>query len=615
MDKAKLVEHCRGFLKNGKTDNCIQQLMDWIEFVKRETNYFHEFSTIYDSLHVISGKYNKLRNQEAAGTLDFKVTDIEKSKIVESLLFFINQIESIEMNGISSFSAFDKTHDGKTKSDINQSIIEITIDRDFNSFSEKDQAYFLQAIGVLLKMDKGDLKIKGKYPGSVKLVIELPQSKAEELVGLMNNGELAHLNVTSANFSTFENPKGSIKQSLLNNPNLNQNTELKSKVVYISDATLLEGNFSPSIKMTTDQKIEIAKVLEELKVDVIEAGFPVSSPSDFQSVHTIGQSIQYPIICATSRAIERDIQVAAEALRHANRPRISTGIGTSDIHIRYKLHSTPEEIVKRAIAAVKYAKSFVEDVEFYAEDAGRTDNEFLARIIESVIRTGATVIKIPDTTGYCLPEQYGKKIKYLMENVKGIDKVILSTHCQNDLGLATANSISGVQNGARQISCTINGIGERAGRASLEEVVMVMKLHSSLGFKTNIQTKLFIKISQLVADRLGIFVQPNKAIVGTNAFAHSPGIHQDGVIKLREIYEIINPLDVGVDHSKIVLTAESGRADIANRAKAIGFDLSKAELDIVYSHFLALAEKNTSNEIGDEQFAQIIVESELLKTK
>lgn len=376
--------------------------------------------------------------------------------------------------------------------------------------------------------------------------------------------------------------------------------------IFIFDTTLRDGEQVPGCKLNTIQKIEIARALEALGVDIIEAGFPISSPGDFFSVEAICEAVREPIICGLSRAVEKDIETAAQALAKAKRARIHTGIGTSESHIKYKLRATPEEIIERAVGAVKYAKSFVEDVEFYAEDAGRTDNEFLARVIEAVLKVGATVLNIPDTTGYCLPEEYGAKIRYLRENVKGIEKAVLSTHCHNDLGLATANSIAGIQNGARQIECTINGIGERAGNTSLEEVVMIMRQHGHLGFTTGIQTRQLAGISHLVSDRMGVVVQPNKAIVGANAFAHSSGIHQDGVIKRRETYEIIDPLEVGVDQSKIVLTARSGRAAIAYRAKHIGYNLTKDELDKVYSQFLAVADK--IKEVSDDDLLNIITQ-------
>ncbi|MEL6864183.1 MAG: 2-isopropylmalate synthase [Bacteroidota bacterium] len=374
---------------------------------------------------------------------------------------------------------------------------------------------------------------------------------------------------------------------------------MSSTRVHIFDTTLRDGEQVPGCKLNTPEKIEIALQLERLGVDVIEAGFPISSPGDFRSVEEICKAVKYPIVCGLSRAVDKDIKVAAEALIHANRPRIHTGIGTSDSHIYHKLGSTPEKILERAVAAVKYAKSFVEDVEFYAEDAGRTDNVYLAKVIEAVIKAGATVVNIPDTTGYCLPDQYGAKIRFLKENVKGIHKARISTHCHNDLGMATANSIAAVQNGATQIECTINGIGERAGNTSLEEVVMVMKQHPHLNLYTEIETRMLNPISRLVSERMGVVVQPNKAIVGDNAFAHSSGIHQDGVIKRRDTYEIINPADVGVDQSSIVLTARSGRAALAYRAKQIGFNLTKKELDVTYKNFLTLADKKKEVDNAD----------------
>ena len=340
---------------------------------------------------------------------------------------------------------------------------------------------------------------------------------------------------------------------------------------------------------------------------MIEAGFPISSPGDFNSVIEISKNITEPIVCGLSRGVKKDIEVAAEALRFAKRPRIHTGIGTSDYHIKHKFNSNRDNILQRASEAVAYAKSFVEDVEFYAEDAGRTDNEYLARVCEAVIKAGATVLNIPDTTGYCLPDEYGAKIKYLTDNVRGIENVIISAHCHNDLGLATANSISAITNGARQIECTVNGIGERAGNTSLEEVAMIMKQHPRLNVTNKINSKLLNPISRLVAEKMGMMVQPNKAIVGSNAFAHSSGIHQDGVIKNRETYEIIDPLEVGVDESMIVLTARSGRAALAYRAHKVGHSLTKLELDKVYDVFLKHADMK--KEILDEDIHQIIAEA------
>lgn len=377
--------------------------------------------------------------------------------------------------------------------------------------------------------------------------------------------------------------------------------------IQIFDTTLRDGEQVPGCKLNMPEKIEIALSLEQLGVDVIEGGFPISSPGDFKSIEEISKNVKRPIICALSRAVPKDIEVAADSLRYARRPRIHTGIGTSPQHIEFKLKTTQEKIIERAVEAVKYAKSFVEDVEFYAEDAGRTSNEYLAQVIEAVIKAGATVVNIPDTTGYCLPEEYGRKIKFLKENVRGIHKAIISAHCHNDLGMATANSIAAIQNGAQQIECTINGIGERAGNTSLEEVVMVMRQHSDLGFYTNVQSRLLTSLSQLVANRMGIVVQANKAIVGANAFAHSSGIHQDGVIKKRETYEIMDPADVGVDRSRIILTARSGRAALAFRAKEVGFNLKKTELDVVYNDFLVVADRQ--KEINDQDLTHLLKRS------
>lgn len=379
--------------------------------------------------------------------------------------------------------------------------------------------------------------------------------------------------------------------------------------VQIFDTTLRDGEQVPGCKLDTKSKLTIAERLDALGVDIIEAGFPVSSPGDFNSVVEISKLVKNATVCGLTRAVENDIKVAADALKNAKKPRIHTGIGTSDSHIKYKFNSNKDAIIERAIAAVSYAKSFVEDVEFYAEDAGRTDNEFLARVCEVVVKAGATVLNIPDTTGYCLPEEYGAKIKYLKENVTGIDKAVLSCHCHNDLGLATANSIAGINNGARQIECTINGIGERAGNTSLEEVVMILRQHPYLKLDTKIDSKLLYSTSQMVSDLMGMIVQPNKAIVGTNAFAHSSGIHQDGVIKNRETYEIMNPHDVGVTESAIILTARSGRAALAYRAKKIGYELEKLQLDKVYQEFLKLAD--TQKEITDKDIPTIIKASNI----
>lgn len=376
--------------------------------------------------------------------------------------------------------------------------------------------------------------------------------------------------------------------------------------LFIFDTTLRDGEQVPGCQLNTVEKIQVAKALEALGVDVIEAGFPISSPGDFNSVVEISKAVTWPTICALSRAVEKDIDAAAEALKYAKHKRIHTGIGTSDYHIKYKFNSTREEIIERAIACVKYAKKYVEDVQFYAEDAGRTDNEYLARVVEAVVKAGATVVNIPDTTGYCLPEDFGKKIRYLKENVKGIDKVTIATHCHNDLGMATANSISGILNGARQAEVTVNGIGERAGNTSLEEVAMILKSHK-LGIDTNINTQKIYSTSRLVSSMMNMPVQPNKAIVGRNAFAHSSGIHQDGVLKNRENYEIIDPKDVGIDETSIVLTARSGRAALKHRLHVLGVDLDQTALDRAYNDFLALADRK--KDLNDDDILMLVGKS------
>ncbi|GAP70980.1 2-isopropylmalate synthase [Bacteroidales bacterium 6E] len=378
-----------------------------------------------------------------------------------------------------------------------------------------------------------------------------------------------------------------------------------SDKLYIFDTTLRDGEQVPGCQLNTIEKIEVAKALEELGVDIIEAGFPISSPGDFESVVEISKAVTWPTICALTRAVQKDIDVAAEALKYAKRGRIHTGIGTSFFHIHYKLNSTPEAIIERAVEAVKYAKKYVEDVEFYAEDAGRTDNVYLAKVIEAVIKAGATVVNIPDTTGYTLPFEFGEKIRFLKENVKGIDNVIIATHCHNDLGMATANTIAGIMNGARQAEVTINGIGERAGNTSLEEVVMILKSrYQILGIDTNINTQNIYRTSRLVSNLMNMPVQPNKAIVGRNAFAHSSGIHQDGVLKNRENYEIMDPKDVGINESSILLTARSGRAALNHRLELLGFNLDKEKLDKVYDEFLKLADKK--KEIRDDDIALLV---------
>lgn len=367
--------------------------------------------------------------------------------------------------------------------------------------------------------------------------------------------------------------------------------------LFIFDTTLRDGEQVPGCQLNTVEKIQVAKALEQLGVDVIEAGFPVSSPGDFNSVIEISKAVTWPTICALTRAVQKDIDVAADALKYAKHKRIHTGIGTSDSHIKYKFNSTREEIIERGVAAVKYAKKYVEDVEFYCEDAGRTENEYLARVVEAVIKAGATVVNIPDTTGYCLPQEYFEKIKYLKEHVDGIDRAIISTHCHNDLGMATANTLSGVLGGARQVEVTINGIGERAGNTSLEEIAMILKCHRGLDIETNINTTKIYPTSRMVSSLMNMPVQPNKAIVGRNAFAHSSGIHQDGVLKNVQTYEIINPKDVGIDDNAIVLTARSGRAALKHRLNVNGVEVDEQKLDKIYEKFLILADQK--KEVND----------------
>ncbi len=375
--------------------------------------------------------------------------------------------------------------------------------------------------------------------------------------------------------------------------------------LYIFDTTLRDGEQVPGCQLNTIEKIQVARQLEALGVDVIEAGFPISSPGDFNSVVAISKAVTWPTICALTRAIEKDIDVAAQALEYAKHKRIHTGIGTSDSHIKYKFNSNREEIIERAVAAVKYAKRYVEDVEFYAEDAGRTDNEYLARVIEAVTKAGATVCNIPDTTGFRLPGEYEAKIRYLYEHVDAFaaGKSILSTHCHNDLGMATANTMAGVLGGARQAEVTINGIGERAGNTSLEEVVMILKTHPDIGIDTNINTTKIYPTSRMVSSLMNMPVQPNKAVVGRNAFAHSSGIHQDGVLKNASTYEIMDPKVVGIDDNAIVLTARSGRAALKHRLHVNGVEVNEERLDAIYADFLRLADKK--KEVTDDDILML----------
>jgi 2-isopropylmalate synthase len=373
--------------------------------------------------------------------------------------------------------------------------------------------------------------------------------------------------------------------------------------IYIFDTTLRDGEQVPGCKLNTNEKVELAIELEELGVDIIEAGFPISSPGDFESVTNISKTIKNATVCALSRAVKKDIEVAAQSLKKARRPRIHTGIGTSDYHIKSKFNSTQDDILDRAIQCVRWARNFTDDVEFYAEDAGRTGNEYLARVIEAVIKAGATTVNIPDTTGYCLPQEYGEKIQYLVTHVPNIDRAVISCHCHNDLGLATANSIAGVISGARQIECTINGLGERAGNTSLEEVVMIIKKHKHLGLYTNIKTQQLNPLSRLVSETMRMPVQPNKAIVGSNAFSHSSGIHQDGFLKDAQTYEIINPEEVGAEQSKIILTARSGRSALAYRFQKMGYQYNRNDIDVLYDAFLRVAD--LKKEVREEELLEL----------
>jgi 2-isopropylmalate synthase len=391
---------------------------------------------------------------------------------------------------------------------------------------------------------------------------------------------------------------------------IKNNKPFMAQQVHIFDTTLRDGEQVPGCKLNTKEKLELALQLEALGVDIIEAGFPISSPGDFESVEQISKAVKYATVCGLSRAVQKDIETAAQALKYAKRPRIHTGIGTSDYHIRSKFNATREEILQRAVQAVKWARNFTDDVEFYAEDAGRTENAYLATVIEAVIKAGATVVNIPDTTGYCLPHQYGEKIAYLKNHVSNIDRAIISCHCHNDLGLATANAIAGVINGARQIECTINGLGERAGNTSLEEVVMILQQHKDLGFYTQVHTQQLNPMSREVAEVMRMPVQPNKAIVGSNAFSHSSGIHQDGFLKDAQTYEIINPEEVGAEGSKIVLTARSGRSALAYRFQKLGYQYNRNDIDILYQAFLKIADKKKEVEESDLQVLAQAYQSE-----
>jgi len=374
--------------------------------------------------------------------------------------------------------------------------------------------------------------------------------------------------------------------------------------IQIFDTTLRDGEQSPGASLNVDEKLEIARQLERLGVDVIEAGFPISSPGDFLAVQSISRLIKNCTVCGLTRAVQKDIDSAAEALKDAVRPRIHTGLGVSDSHLQHKLKLTREAAMERGVSAVKHARAYVDDVEYFLEDSGRADRDYLCRVIEAVIKAGATVINIPDTTGYTTPDEYGALIGYVMEHVPNIDRAVISVHCHNDLGMAVANALAGVRSGARQIECTINGIGERAGNTSLEEVVMAMKVRRDFyDCETGIVTQELYKTSRMVSTSTGILVQPNKAIVGANAFAHSSGIHQDGVLKERTTYEIIDPRDVGILESKIILSARSGRHALQHRLADLGYTLSEEHIDKVYLRFLEVADRK--KEVYDEDLEKI----------
>jgi len=362
------------------------------------------------------------------------------------------------------------------------------------------------------------------------------------------------------------------------------------KRVIIFDTTLRDGEQSPGASLTSSQKLIVARQLENLGVDVIEAGFAISSPDDFKSIQSVSSALRKTTICSLSRCVEKDILAAADALKPAKKKRIHVFIATSPVHMKYKLKMTPGEVVETAVKSVKLAKKHCDEVEFSCEDATRSDKKFLVKVLEKVIKAGAKIINLPDTVGYSYPEETGKFFKYIIENVKGSHRVIFSAHCHNDLGLATANSLSAILNGVRQVECTINGIGERAGNASLEEIVMALKVRFP-EFKTGVNTKQILRTSRLISTLTGIFVQPNKAIVGANAFAHEAGIHQDGVLKKAQTYEIMRPQDIGAAQSVLILGKHSGRAALKRKIEELGFRLNEEQLNKVFRDFKKLADK------------------------
>ena len=384
-----------------------------------------------------------------------------------------------------------------------------------------------------------------------------------------------------------------------------------SRKIHIFDTTLRDGEQVPGAKLNKRQKIEIAEQLARLGVDIIEAGFPCSSPEDLQSVKAISEVVKGPVIAGLARALKEDIDIAWEAVRRAERPRIHAFLGSSDIHLQKKLRRDRETALEMAVGAVRYAKGYCEDVEYSTEDASRTDFDYLCRVIDAAIKAGATVINIPDTVGYAVPDEFGDLIKRLKERVPGLDHVILSVHCHNDLGLAVSNSLAAIKHGANQVECTVNGVGERAGNASLEEIVMILKTRSvSLQAHTDVRIQEIFRTSRLVSRTMNIPVQPNKAIVGSNAFAHSSGIHQDGILKDRATYEIMKPEDLGIREHKLVLTARSGRAALRHRLTALGYDLPPDKFEKVYKRFINVADRK--KEISSRDLASI-VEIELTK--
>jgi 2-isopropylmalate synthase len=389
---------------------------------------------------------------------------------------------------------------------------------------------------------------------------------------------------------------------------------LRQQTVAVFDTTLRDGEQAAGTRLGSRDKLTIARQLARLNVDIIEAGYPASSPDDFEAVARIAEELTAPIVCALSRAVPEDIHACGKALAHAKRPRIHTGIGASDIHVLGKfrderygrtLAEKRANILRMAVEAVQLAKTYVQDVQFYAEDAGRSDQAFLFEMLNAVIEAGATVLNIPDTTGYAVPEQYGALIAGIRAHVKDIDRVTISVHCHDDLGLAVSNALAGIRSGARQVEATINGIGERAGNASLEEIVMALRTRKDyFGLDTGIDATQFRKISRMVSDMLGIAVPPNKAVVGANAFAHSSGIHVDGVLKDRQTYEIMRPEDVGFDESRVILTARTGRAGLRDRLEKLGYALSAEELNLAYQRFLGIADKK--QEVYDEDLVAIL---------